>query len=231
MKLLDLPFDDRRRRYLVFHANGLPEKLRLARTTTTAAFEEAGSSRFYLSQDGRILAKVVPDKYAKRQAPIKWLGRDYVEKRLMLQSDARKEYLSLHILRQAGLATPHCHGWGLSLNPGNRNASLLLMEHLQDARPAGEVFEASDEPGRLRFLDRFCREIAMLAQAGYVHRDLHYDNLLIGADGRLIWIDTHVRRLPRKRADQWPALEACLTVNKLRGEKYRRHCIALLKAT
>lgn len=230
MQLLDIPFDDRRRRYLVFHAQGLPPALRLASTTTTAAFEAAGSSRFYLSQDDRILAKVVPDKFHKRRATFSWFCRDYLEKRWLLQSDARKEFLSLRILRQAGLATPRCHGWGLSLNPGNRNASLLLMEHMQEARPGGEVFDALDETGREHFLERFCQEVAALARAGFVHRDLHYNNLLIDKQDKLIWIDAHVRQLPRKGVDQVPALEKSLTDNKLRGKKYHRFVDERLKA-
>lgn len=221
MQLLDIPFDDRRRRYLVFHADGLPTRLRLASTSTTASFEAVGSSRFYLSADERILAKVVPDKFDRRRAPLAWACRDYLEKRWLLQSDARKEFLSLRILRRAGLATPRCHGWGVSLNPGNRNASLLLMEHLADAKPGGEVFDALDEGGRRRFLERFCAEVARLAHAGYVHRDLHYNNLLVGAGGRILWIDAHVRRLPRRRQACWPAIRGALTANKLRGEAYR----------
>ncbi len=223
MRLLDIPFDDRRRRYLVLHAEGLPTELRLASTSTTATFEAAGSSRFYLSDDGRILAKVVPDKFSKWRAPLSWLSRDYLEKRWLLQSDARKEFLSLRILQRAGLTTPRCHGWGLSLNPANRNGSLLLMEHRQDARPGGEVFDGLDEPGRHSFLERFCEEVAQLARAGYVHRDLHYNNLLVDGGGSLIWIDAHVRRLPRKKADQWSALRKSLKVNKLRGEHYHEH--------
>ncbi|WFM69794.1 lipopolysaccharide kinase InaA family protein [Halomonas sp. CKK8] len=223
MKLLDIPFDDRRRRYLVFHPDGLPDRLALASTTTTAAFEAVGSSHFFLSADRQILAKVVPDKFSKRQAPFKWLLRDYLEKRWLAQSDARKEFLNLRILRKVGLKTPRCHGWGISLNPGNRNASLLLMEHLQDARPGGEVFDALDEDGRLAFLNRFCREVAQLALAGYEHRDLHYNNLLIDRNENIVWIDAHLRRLPTKSADQWPALRKSLTVNKLRGEGYRHY--------
>jgi len=219
--LLDIPFDERRRRYLVFHPNGLPQRLSLASTTTTAAFEAVGSSRFYISADQRILAKVVPDKFDRRATPTKWLLRDYLEKRWLGQSDARKEFLSLEILRRAGLATPRCHGWGVSLNPGNRNGSLLLMEHMQDARPGGEVFDALDETARLAFLERFCRQVARLAHAGYMHRDLHYNNLLIDRDNNIVWIDTHVRRLPTKSADQWPALRKSLTVNKLGGARYQ----------
>ncbi|MDR9439900.1 MAG: lipopolysaccharide kinase InaA family protein [Halomonas sp.] len=228
MTLLDIPFNDRRRRYLVFHPDGLPDRLALASTTTTEAFEAVGSSRFYVSADQQILAKVVPDKVQKREAPLKWLLRDYLEKRWLGQSDARKEYLSLGILRRAGLKTPRCHGWGISLNPGNRNASLLLMEHLQDARPGGDVFVELDEEGRFAFLERFCQEVARLAHAGYVHRDLHYNNLLVGKNDELLWIDSHVRRLPTKSADQWPALEASLTDHKLYGAAYRKQAVAEL---
>lgn len=221
MKLLDIPFNDRRRRYLIFHASGLPERLALARTTSTQEFEAIGSSRFFVSRDGALLAKVVPDKFRKAQAPLKWLLRDYLEKRWLGQCDARKEYDSLQILRDAGLATPRCHGWGISLNPGNRNASLLLMEHVRDARPGGEVFDEMDEPDRQAFLQRFCTEVAQLARHGYAHRDLHYNNLLVKQAGELLWIDAHVRRLPKESGKAWKALEASLTESKLRGAEYR----------
>lgn len=221
MRLLDISFDDRPRRYLIFHAGGLPARLHLASNTTTAAFEAIGSSRFYLSEDGHLLAKAISDKYAKRRAPLRWLWRDYLEKRWLLQLDARKEFSSLRVLQRAGLRTPRCHGWGVSLDPANPAPSLLLMEHIQDARPGGEVFDALDEAGRQHFLARFCREVAVLAHAGYVHRDLHYNNLLLDAKGELIWIDAHVRRLPKKKADQWPALKRSLTEEKLYGQSYR----------
>ncbi|MDW7748802.1 lipopolysaccharide kinase InaA family protein [Halomonas sp.] len=231
MKLLDIPFNDRRRRYLVFHPDGLPGRLALTSTTTTEAFEALGSSRFFLSADRQILAKVVPDKYMKRQAPLKWLLRDYLEKRWLAQTDARKEFTCLQILRRAGLKTPRCHGWGISLNPGNRNASLLLMEHLQEARPGGEVFEGLNEEGRLAFLARFCEEVAQLAHTGYTHRDLHYNNLPIDRDDHIVWIDAHLRRLPTKNADQWPALRGTLRANKLGGEGYQRRAEVLLKGS
>jgi tRNA A-37 threonylcarbamoyl transferase component Bud32 len=228
MKWLDIPLNDRHRRYLVFRTTGLPARLRLTSTRTTAAFEAIGSNRFYLSEDGRLLAKVISDKYAKHQTPLKWFGRDYLEKRWLLQSDARKEFLSLRILQRAGLATPRCHGWGLSLNPANNRPSLLLMEHKQHARPAGEIFETLGEPERLRFLERLCKEVVILARTGYAHRDLHLNNLLIDEDGQLIWIDAHVRRLPHKKADQWPALKKSLSADKLRGVDYYEAALALV---
>ncbi|MDR9440500.1 MAG: hypothetical protein RI841_13555, partial [Halomonas sp.] len=101
---------------------------------------------------------------------------------------------------------------------------------VQEAQPGGEVFDALNEDRRLAFLERFCREVAQLACAGYVHRDLHYNNLLIDRDGNIVWIDAHLRRLPTKSADQWPALRKSLTVNKLRGEHYRKIVEAKLKS-
>ncbi|SFU43163.1 RIO1 family regulatory kinase/ATPase [Halomonas korlensis] len=223
MKLLDIPFDDRRRCYLVFRPNGLPDQLELTSTSTTKAFEAVGSSRFYLSRDQRFLAKVVQDKFSKRRAPVKWLLRDYLEKRWLFQSDAHKEYQSLQILRRAGLKTPDCYGWGVSFNPSNHNGSLLLMECLQDARPGGEVFDSLDESGRMVLLEYFCEEVMQLARAGYVHRDLHYNNLLLDRNKNIVWIDAHVRPLPRDQASQWPMLIGSLTEQKLRGEVYRQY--------
>ncbi|UYG01942.1 hypothetical protein OCT51_12070 [Halomonas sp. LR3S48] len=230
MKLLHIPFNDRRRHYLVFHNRDLPDELALLSTTTTEAFESIGSSRFFLSTDHRILAKVVPDKFNHRQTPLKWLLQDYIERRWLAQSDGRMEYLSLQVLRRAGLNTPRCHGWGLSVNPANRNASLLLMEHINDARPGGEVFDNLDEAGRLAFLTRLCQEVALLARAGYVHRDLHYNNLLVNNAGKIYWIDAHVRRLPTKRTDQWSALARSLSVSKLRGSIYHEHAEMQLRS-
>lgn len=167
------------------------------------------------------MGKVTTDKYNRIKKPVKWLLHDYLEKRLLLQADAAKEYRSLMILRRTGLRTPHCYGWGVSLHPGNNGGSLLLMEHLQDARPGGDVFEVMTEAERLVFLTRFSQEVALLALAGYVHRDLHYNNLLLDRNGQIIWIDAHVRRLPRRKSLHWSAIHRSLTVDKLGGESYR----------
>jgi serine/threonine protein kinase len=230
MKLLNLPFDGKPHRYLVFHPRRLPDGLQLARTTTTEAFESVASSRFFLSRDGKILAKVVPDKFDKRQAPLKWLGRDYLEKRWLLQSDARKEFRSGRTLQRLGLSTPLYHGWGVSLNPANRNASLLLMEHISDAQLGGEVFKAMSEQDRRGILDRLCDQVAHIARNGYAARDLHYNNLLVADSGTLIWLDTHLRRLPHRRQARWAMIKNSLTAAKLGGETYRQHAEQRLRA-
>ncbi|MDP5292832.1 lipopolysaccharide kinase InaA family protein [Oceanimonas sp. CHS3-5] len=229
MKRIDIPVGAELWSYWLF-AESLNGPLRLVSSTLTDEFEAVGSSRFYLSEDGAILGKVSTDRYSRRRQPLKWLLHDYLEKRLLLQTDAAKEYRSLRILQKAGLRTPRCFGWGVSLHPDNAGGSLLLMEHRQHARSGGDCFEEMDETKRLAFLTRFSEEVARLARAGYVHRDLHYNNLLLDAQGEIIWIDAHVRRLPRKRDRQWDAIRRSLTVNKLRGEPYRVFVEQLLRA-
>ena len=221
MNFLVLPFMGKHCRYACFNSSGVSDDLKFVSNTTTEKFELLGSSRFYLSEDGCILGKITTDKYNRIKNPVKWLLHDFLEKRLLLQADAAKEYRSLMTLRRAGLRTPHCYGWGVSLHPGNSGGSLLLMEHVQNARPGGDVFQTMTEAERLVFLTRFSQEVAVLALAGYVHRDLHYNNLLLDRSGQIIWVDAHVRRLPRRKSRHWSAIHRSLTVNKLRGEGYR----------
>lgn len=201
MKCLSLSLDGRPHGYLLFQAQHLPDPLILTSNSTTQAFESMASSRFFVSPNGGLLAKVVPDKFDRRQRPGKWLLRDYVEKRWLGQSDARKEYRCARLLQRIGLNTPRYYGWGVSLNPANRGASLLLMEYITDARLGGEAFQTMDEPARLRFIERLCGEVARVARHGYAVRDLHYNNFMLreNADntGALIWLDTHLRGLPR----------------------------------
>lgn len=230
MKLLDIPFNDRRRRYLVFSPEGLADHLELSSTTTTMEFESISTSCFYISRDNLILAKVMPDKFLKIRNPIKWLCRDYLEKRCLAQLDARKEHIALGRLKAAGLKTPRRHGWGVSLNPENRNGSLLLLEHISGTRRSGDVFEELDETHRKVFLDELAKQVLQLATSGYVHRDLHLNNFLTDHDGSLIWIDAHLSELPKERARQWPAIQETLTAYKLRGEKYRAYMEKTLRA-
>lgn len=234
MTLLNLPFDGQPHRYLVFHPKRLPDTLTLASNATTQTFESMASSRFFLSQNGSLLAKVVPDKFDRRQTPGKWLLRDYVEKRWLGQSDARKEFRCARILQRIGLQTPFYYGWGVSLDPANSNASLLLMERITDARLGGDAFKAMDEPARLHFIDRLCAEVASIARHGYAVRDLHHNNLMLreyvgqgvneraGESSTLIWLDTHLRRLPRSPKARERALQRSLTAEKLGGEAYRQ---------
>ncbi|WP_051234065.1 hypothetical protein [Halomonas halocynthiae] len=225
MKLLNLSLDGTHCRYLLAHDHELSGSLELSATSTTDVFESVASSRFFLSKNNKILAKVVPDKFNRTHQTLKWLGRDYMEKRWLFQFDARKEYHCGRILQRLGLSTPQYYGWGVSLNPFNPNASLLLMEHLQHARPSSEVFATLDHQQRLAFLNTLCQDIAQIVRHGYTLRDLHYNNLLVANDNKLIWIDTHLRRLPQHPSKRWAAIKRSMSASKLGGDIYRQHVL------
>lgn len=183
--------------------------------------ERIGSSRFYLEKTTRTLFKVVEDKYDRRHHPGKWFARDILEKRLLYANDATKEWRSNRILRRAGLATLDCRGVGIALNAFNPLGSVYAMPYLVDAVSGETYFKGLPEPERRAFVRRLCDEVLRLARLGYCHRDLHYGNFMVDTQGQFIWIDTHVRRLPRRRDRRRKILERMLSPTKLQGQAYR----------
>lgn len=183
-------------RYLLFQDDHAMRSYQLVKDSRARRLEGMASSKFYFDLGTGALAKLKNDKYRRRESFLRWLFRDYLDKRLFFQFEARKEIRSKRLLQGAGLATPECVAWGVSLNPFNSQGSLLLMDHVNDAITGAEYFSQLTDGGRVDFLGRFCDDLIKLAKAGYVHRDLHMNNLLCNPEGEIIWVDTHVRPLP-----------------------------------
>ncbi|WP_156816471.1 RIO1 family regulatory kinase/ATPase [Oceanimonas smirnovii] len=209
-------------RYLMFSSLNY-SALNFISNSKTENFELLGSSTFFISENEKVIGKVKPDKYNIKTNLLKWFFHDFVEKRIFFQTDAIKEYRSLNIIKKAGLKTPECYGFGVSFNPLNKNGSLLLVEFLKNIRVGGEVFDELNETSRLKFLDKFSEEVAILIKLGYVHRDLHYNNILVDCDNNIIWIDAHVKKLPSNNKKRASAILKSFDVEKLRGEKYRSY--------
>ncbi|WP_136067777.1 lipopolysaccharide kinase InaA family protein [Modicisalibacter radicis] len=222
MPLHRVSLDGVPRWYLIRDLASLPTRASLSHPPAMATLERIGSSAFYLDETGGSLYKLVRDKYDWRQQSAKWLFRDLLDKRLSGRSAAAREYRSNRIIRRAGLRTIACRAYGVAVNPGNPLGSLYVMEYLDGARSGERHFLEQDEAGRRDFLRRMCDEALRLIAHGYVHRDFHFGNVLVDAQGELIWIDTHVRRLPRALARRQACLEAMLSPTKLQGETYRQ---------
>lgn len=62
--------------------------------------------------------------------------------------------------------------------------------------------------------------IIQLAKSGYYHLDLHFNNILIDKRGQMIWIDTHIKRLPQKAAARRYVLDEMIDPIKLEGAQY-----------
>ena len=196
MKIVAVEIAGRRRSYMLFDCGEMPIPLCLAKDASSCLKESMASSEFYFDTTTGVLAKIKSDKYRWRQRPLRWLFRDFIDKRLFFQFEARKEVRGKRVLQRAGLRTPRCVAWGVSLNPFNRQGSLLLIEHIDGVLTGEQYFLSLTEPERDRFLAKLCDDLIKLADAGYVHRDLHMNNFLCTSQGEIIWIDTHVKPLP-----------------------------------
>lgn len=200
----------------------LPRRLTLTHTDAMQRMEQVASSLFYLDESTNTLFKVVLDKYDRRRHPFKWLLRDVIEKRLLGRFAAFKEYRSNRIIRQAGLRAIECRGFGAAINLFNPQGSVYAMEFLRGGISGEAYFDALPDDQRDAFVRRMSEEVLQLARHGYCHRDLHYGNLMIDANGDIVWIDTYIRRLPRRPAKRLASLQRTLSATKLKGERHRR---------
>lgn len=178
-------------------------------------------SHFYVQAEPGTLFKLVRDKYSPKEHFWRWLGRDIISKRLAGSYDARKEFTSRRILKQLGQHTVEVRCYGVALNFLNPLGSLYAMEHMQDCVTGSAYFEALDEAGRYAFIETLSLQIIQLAEAGYYHRDLHLDNLLMDNQQRLIWIDTHIKALPASSQKRTALLENMLTNSRIENAAYR----------
>lgn len=221
MRWVKVDLDGTPRRYLLFQRHHAARPYRLVKDARARRLESVASSEFFFDLDTGALAKLKGDKHARSGRFFRWLFRDYLDKRLFFQFEARKEIRSKRIVQAAGLATPECVAWGVSLNPRNPLGSLLLMDHVEDAVTGAHYFSRLPEADRPAFLSRLCDDLMRLARAGYVHRDLHMNNFLCRPSGALIWVDTHVRPLPRGRRAGWRAMVRSISHRGLLDESYR----------
>lgn len=214
--------------YLLHDRHQLARCLHLEHPDAMKPLEDVGSSRFYLDTQKALLFKIVADKYDWRRRPMKWLLRDLLEKRLSGRFAGYREYSSNRIIRRAGLKAVECHAYGVAINPFNAFGSVYVMDYRQDAVSGEPFFLAQEESGRLTFLKRMCDEALQLIEHGYAHRDFHYGNVMVDGGGELIWIDTHVRKLPASPARRRACVEAMLSPTKLKGERYRQWALDYL---
>jgi len=229
VRITSVEITGRKRRYLLFESGSMKVPLNLKKDDRSRLMEEMASSEFYFDKETGVLAKVKSDKYRWRQRPLRWLLRDFIDKRFFFQFEARKEVRSKKILQQAGLLTPRCLAWGVSLNPFNHQGSLLLIEHVDGVKTGEQYFNDLSERQRANFLSRLCDDLMKLATAGYVHRDLHLNNFLCTHLGEIIWIDTHVKPLPLGNRARWRALYRSISQRHLLDSRYRDMVHAYLK--
>ncbi|MGL5040979.1 MAG: lipopolysaccharide kinase InaA family protein [Aeromonas sp.] len=224
MKLTTLDLHGKKYYYLLLHHPLELAHWSLQQNELTQQLERIASSQFWLHAPSHTLCKIVPDKYPRWSS--RWWGRDQFNKRLMGQIDALREWRSSRCLQQAGLRVVPCQAAGIALNPLNPYASFLAVSYLSDHHSGEHYFEHANEAERLSLLAQVAKDIYQLAAHGYYHRDLHLGNLMIDPCGQIVWIDTHVRRLPRDIERQQQVIATSLDPSKLFGQRYRDYLLA-----
>lgn len=213
--------------YLLFHNQAGLAHWSLKRIQTTRILERIASSQFWFHPASNSLCKIVPDKYPRWT--FGWWCRDLLSKRLIGHIDALREWRSNQHLRKAGLRVVSCKAAGLALNPLNPYASFLAVSYLTDHHSGQHYFLRADEVGRLSLLHLLAQDIYQLATHGYYHRDLHLGNLMVSPCGHIVWIDTHVRRLPNNLERRHQVLASSLEPDKLFGQFYRDYLLAQIR--
>ncbi|UYF99847.1 hypothetical protein [Halomonas sp. GD1P12] len=189
--------------------------LNLHGLTPMPHLDDKSSSRFFLQEKTDTLFKLVHDKYSPREDFWRWLGRDIISKRLTGSYDAHKEYQSRRILKKLGQRTVNVRCYGVALNFLNPLGSLYAMEHMSRCQAGSDYYATLDDTSRARFIDTLASQVAALAEAGYYHRDLHLDNLMVDESTQLIWIDTHVKALPSSREKRQALFDNMLTNSRI----------------
>lgn len=226
MKLTHLDFNGRRHCYLLVNDHLQLSRWTLRQDHHTRQLEQKGSSLFWRHQASNSLCKLVADKYPRWS--FGWFCRDLLSKRLIGHVDAFREWRSNRQLHRAGLNVVPCKAAGLALNPLNPLGSFLAVQYLQDHQSCEDYFRLADEASRLALLRLMARDIYLLARLGYYHRDLHLGNLMLAPSGAIVWIDTHVRRLPLRPSHRMQALIASLDPGKLFGQRYHYYLLSRL---
>lgn len=211
MHLRRITFHDKPRWYLFFGSASLPADLQPEKPATVQELDTLCRSRFFLHQPTGSLLMVKLDKYSPRRHFLRWLGRMVIYERLLLQVDAHKEYRGNRIYRRAGLSPVPALAWGVALNPFNPMGSVFIMDYLSDAVSGWTWFDQSDDSARRALLDKVCDGLARLANLGYYNRDAHLGNLMVRRGGEILWIDTHLSRLPRNSAKRKKTLIESVT--------------------
>lgn len=179
------------------------------------------SSDLYISTCKELLLKIERPKYKIRSNFYRWFFRDFLRKIFILGWDAKREYQGYKIAHSIGLATPKVYCWGGTLSPFSETISFIILEYKEFYTPGFLYFRSLSECDKYKFIEKLSSEAVTLARRGYVHRDFHLNNFLVNADGSVLWIDTHFKRLSFIKSKKRMQLYNSLSDDKLGGYKYK----------
>lgn len=188
--------------------------INLEQDEITTRLEKIGSSHFYRMPSGE-LCKISNDRF--NTWSISWFLRDIIERRCFLKTPAIKEWNDNVKLSNWGIRTIPIYAVAIACLPTNRLSSLLVMPLLTNMRSGEDYYRTGDDFERNILFERIARDVAITAQNGYCHRDLHLGNLMVDGYGEIMWIDTHLKKLPNNDQQKRQCLCATFKETKLFG--------------
>jgi tRNA A-37 threonylcarbamoyl transferase component Bud32 len=116
------------------------------------------------------------------------------------RSPAEREAASLASLRAAGMPAPRPLAWF-----AGRGASAVVMEHLEHRETLRELLEREGAPRARARLAHLARLVARLHAAGFYHRDLYLEHVVVrGAEPEdLALLDAGRARRERAPRERW----------------------------
>lgn len=200
MKIAKIGFEDKESWFLLVNAGALPKEIRVSRQGCAVSGGHPSSRLFGFCQDGNALVKLRREKYLPSRNPLAWFFRVLIRDRILFQFESRKERTGGRRLAAAGLKVARNLGWGLSVNPFNEWLSVYICA-VEKAKTVHQVFQDSGPRRRQEIVEKIADELARCVGRGFVIKDPSFNNILVDAEGELIWVDTETKRFfSRKRA-------------------------------
>jgi tRNA A-37 threonylcarbamoyl transferase component Bud32 len=214
MKIDYVNIEGKQHLYLFIYKNPSLPIINLEQDEITTRFEKIGSSRFYRMSSGE-LCKISTDRL--NTWSLSWFLRDILERRCFLKSPAVKEWRNNIILSKLGIKTVPIDAVAIACMPSNRLSSLLVMPLLTDMRSGEDYYNEANYLARNDLFQHIARDVALSAYNGYGHRDLHLGNLMVNSLGDIVWIDTHLKKLPKGTSQRKKHLSSMFHERKLFG--------------
>ncbi|MDP6937765.1 MAG: lipopolysaccharide kinase InaA family protein [Planctomycetota bacterium] len=141
-----------------------------------------------------------PTAIVKRTRGDQFRDRWYDYLRGSARSPGQREFENLRDLARAGIPVPRPLGWGAM-----GSLSFVLMERVEHSKTLRQSLEEGEGSVPPQLLDGLAQLVASLHRAGWYHRDLYLEHVILRPDGSLCLLDLGRARQQASPRSRWLA--------------------------